>query len=128
MIRRPPRSTRTDTLFPYTTLFRSLQFRHDRSADADFEIGECATARYLTEGVAKADVGQEVWVEQLDSFEAHRLAALTLVGEMVHPVADTLGHDGDASPDHLGDVVSPVEALLGGLSVLSFVVQSCAQR
>src|SRR3546814_1006490 len=26
MIRRPPRSTRTDTLFPYTTLFRSLQY------------------------------------------------------------------------------------------------------
>src|SRR3546814_18468787 len=26
MIRRPPRSTRTDTLFPYTTLFRSLLF------------------------------------------------------------------------------------------------------
>src|SRR3546814_6713145 len=27
MIRRPPRSTRTDTLFPYTTLFRSVQQR-----------------------------------------------------------------------------------------------------
>src|SRR3546814_7449963 len=27
MIRRPPRSTRTDTLFPYTTLFRSAQRR-----------------------------------------------------------------------------------------------------
>src|SRR3546814_5197702 len=27
MIRRPPRSTRTDTLFPYTTLFRSRQMR-----------------------------------------------------------------------------------------------------
>src|SRR3546814_8787069 len=27
MIRRPPRSTRTDTLFPYTTLFRSLVSR-----------------------------------------------------------------------------------------------------
>src|SRR3546814_8870925 len=26
MIRRPPRSTRTDTLFPYTTLFRSSRF------------------------------------------------------------------------------------------------------
>src|SRR3546814_3436775 len=26
MIRRPPRSTRTDTLFPYTTLFRSTLF------------------------------------------------------------------------------------------------------
>src|SRR3546814_6887476 len=27
MIRRPPRSTRTDTLFPYTTLFRSAQLQ-----------------------------------------------------------------------------------------------------
>src|SRR3546814_19044672 len=27
MIRRPPRSTRTDTLFPYTTLFRSSQIQ-----------------------------------------------------------------------------------------------------
>src|SRR3546814_14390373 len=30
MIRRPPRSTRTDTLFPYTTLFRSVPRRRDR--------------------------------------------------------------------------------------------------
>src|SRR3546814_10477611 len=32
MIRRPPRSTRTDTLFPYTTLFRSsvIDMRHMR--------------------------------------------------------------------------------------------------
>src|SRR3546814_781760 len=28
MIRRPPRSTRTDTLFPYTTLFRSSDLQH----------------------------------------------------------------------------------------------------
>src|SRR3546814_4713318 len=28
MIRRPPRSTRTDTLFPYTTLFRSNAVHH----------------------------------------------------------------------------------------------------
>src|SRR3546814_2176101 len=28
MIRRPPRSTRTDTLFPYTTLFRSHELLH----------------------------------------------------------------------------------------------------
>src|SRR3546814_18756270 len=28
MIRRPPRSTRTDSLFPYTTLFRSTFFSH----------------------------------------------------------------------------------------------------
>src|SRR3546814_4087118 len=29
MIRRPPRSTRTDTLFPYTTLFRSIDIEFD---------------------------------------------------------------------------------------------------
>src|SRR3546814_11249164 len=34
MIRRPPRSTRTDTLFPYTTLFRSDDPRaRDRARD-----------------------------------------------------------------------------------------------
>src|SRR3546814_7427833 len=33
MIRRPPRSTRTDTLFPYTTLFRSVLDRPRRRLD-----------------------------------------------------------------------------------------------
>src|SRR3546814_14593928 len=33
-IRRPPRSTRTDTLFPYTTLFRS-DLREDRPGQAE---------------------------------------------------------------------------------------------
>src|SRR3546814_3600565 len=32
MIRRPPRSTRTDTLFPYTTLFRSLDMLGSQAA------------------------------------------------------------------------------------------------
>src|SRR3546814_7844741 len=46
MIRRPPRSTRTDTLFPYTTLFRSSagaarpRLRHDRAR----EMGSCPAA------------------------------------------------------------------------------------
>src|SRR3546814_7268301 len=40
MIRRPPRSTRTDTLFPYTTLFRSLLSAgsSDRQAGPDPEL------------------------------------------------------------------------------------------
>src|SRR3546814_2081444 len=37
MIRRPPRSTRTDTLFPYTTLFRSAAAQErDRADEGDF--------------------------------------------------------------------------------------------
>src|SRR3546814_8116519 len=40
MIRRPPRSTRTDTLFPYTTLFRSIAQRAIRALRARFpELG-----------------------------------------------------------------------------------------
>src|SRR3546814_2045062 len=35
MIRRPPRSTRTDTLFPYTTLFRSLRSSVGNSMNPD---------------------------------------------------------------------------------------------
>src|SRR3546814_1492528 len=34
MIRRPPRSTRTDTLFPYTTLFRSPHRRREKRVGA----------------------------------------------------------------------------------------------
>src|SRR3546814_4163102 len=41
MIRRPPRSTRTDTLFPYTTLFRSV------------EVDE---AKAISQGVAVSDI------------------------------------------------------------------------
>src|SRR3546814_13121493 len=37
MLRRPPRSTRTDTLFPYTTLFRSLTLRNGPFERAVFQ-------------------------------------------------------------------------------------------
>src|SRR3546814_15447153 len=43
MIRRPPRSTRTDTLFPYTTLFRSLPRQWPRRGRAT--AGRRRTAR-----------------------------------------------------------------------------------
>src|SRR3546814_4965645 len=49
MIRRPPRSTRTDTLFPYTTLFRSLA-KLNVAPDA-----QCTTA---------APGGQVVWLHR----------------------------------------------------------------
>src|SRR3546814_8512930 len=39
MIRRPPRSTRTDTLFPYTTLFRSTRGLIDARAFAAMKPG-----------------------------------------------------------------------------------------
>src|SRR3546814_13905888 len=44
MLRRPPISTRTDTLFPYTSLFRSLR-RGIILADTKFEFGTDADGR-----------------------------------------------------------------------------------
>src|SRR3546814_11527667 len=52
MIRRPPRSTRTDTLFPYTTLFRS------RSGDAHRVTG-IAEARPQHDEAAVVEAVQE---------------------------------------------------------------------
>src|SRR3546814_16260913 len=49
MIRRPPRSTRTDTLFPYTTLFRSLANAHAARAWCRDGVGgdEGAVAKHF---------------------------------------------------------------------------------
>src|SRR3546814_15377127 len=47
MIRRPPRSTRTDPLFPYTTLFRS---KLDDGSLADAPSRTLASQRFAAEG------------------------------------------------------------------------------
>src|SRR3546814_17376329 len=65
MIRRPPRSTRTDTLFPYTTLFRSPALRQaavDRHLPALEAVDRHAAAGLLTlvalaAGLAQAGAG-----------------------------------------------------------------------
>src|SRR3546814_16435624 len=53
MIRRPPRSTRTDTLFPYTTLFRS------QAATAEFEAvhGKINGGRLIILGLGRLGGG-----------------------------------------------------------------------
>src|SRR3546814_16613901 len=53
MIRRPPRSTRTHTLFPYTTLFRSV-CRHLKRA---FILGSAVGAEAVHDGRQAAVVG-----------------------------------------------------------------------
>src|SRR3546814_8340505 len=61
MIRRPPRSTRTDTLFPYTTLFRSgrAQITQEPAVhpgDTDIDIGGDAVR---PRKVARPDRGRQ---------------------------------------------------------------------
>src|SRR3546814_11181496 len=70
MIRRPPRSTRTDTLFPYTTLFRSVQLveqprkRPARKAD-DRERAQMMIAKARFEPAGERFVGEQ-------AIEVHR--------------------------------------------------------
>src|SRR3546814_2921513 len=52
MIRRPPRSTRTDTLFPYTTLFRSSRFDQGARSRRAIALGGHALSRRLGAGAA----------------------------------------------------------------------------
>src|SRR3546814_21017921 len=52
MIRRPPRSTRTDTLFPYTTLFRST-----RVTTAETDITARPTSAQLAAPEGAAGIG-----------------------------------------------------------------------
>src|SRR3546814_5480031 len=64
MIRRPPRSTRTDTLFPYTTLFRSPLLRGGaadravrfRQFSGDGQIHPARRGRRMSTGLAWVDV------------------------------------------------------------------------
>src|SRR3546814_10713877 len=97
MIRRPPRSTRTDTLFPYTTLFRSA---------------------YLEDLVASPAVKSAVssLAEQVSDFAARRM-----VRETIRQALDSLHDDLDTPIDAITGLVEsagwaaserrPVEAI-----------------
>src|SRR3546814_4062321 len=64
MLRRPPRSTRTDTPFPYTTLFRSDLFQHvDRLIDGDRNAQiRLANGPWKAEKIAKRTVKYAIYL------------------------------------------------------------------
>src|SRR3546814_1831907 len=56
MIRRPPRSTRTDTLFPYTTLFRSEGY-YDQRITQKLILHPMAEANFALQDVPETGIG-----------------------------------------------------------------------
>src|SRR3546814_7397516 len=64
MIRRPPRSTRTDTLFPYTTLFRSCrggQPHHTRGPDAVGKALSVGRSEYVAQHRQPRAPSFQIW-------------------------------------------------------------------
>src|SRR3546814_12770846 len=93
MIRRPPRSTRTDTLVPYTTLFRSpAQFKAEAKAVETTTVdGECDT----TDNQAKVEDKAAATVQ--DTLPLVLAATDSMVDE------DDLSPDGsDQTPENAG--------------------------
>src|SRR3546814_15051606 len=115
MIRRPPRSTRTDTLFPYTTLFRSFtacmpskSLLHDAVAGtgwAEARAHRDAVIEHLDDG-SHTDALEQVGVTVVRS-------TATLVGE---GVVEALGRRWRARPVVLAPGSSPVVPPTPGLA------------
>src|SRR3546814_5086972 len=63
MIRRPPISTRTDTLFPYTTLFRSDAARNERTS-ARNASSSSVKSRFISRGLGLRDGRRRDHLEQ----------------------------------------------------------------
>src|SRR3546814_5128010 len=90
MIRRPPRSTRTDTLFPYTPLFRSWHKVHAGLIDA-YRIGHVEAALPVMLGMAGY---LATILEGLDDAEMQTLLAAEY-GGLNESYADTFAITGD---------------------------------
>src|SRR3546814_17840675 len=93
MIRRPPRSTRTDTLFPYTTLFRSLGNVTVQASDTD---GDNAT------GTVTVQVTDDVPTAQPDTDSVAEAGALIADGNVLTGAGGSAANATDGSADALG--------------------------
>src|SRR3546814_13037135 len=95
MIRRPPRSTRTDTLFPYTTLFRSRRDGH-------------GVAGHLVVAVAPGeDVGDDLVVARI----------ALVIGVVLGPGIGVVAADGQrVAGDGVAALVA-VELVVAGLGI-----------
>src|SRR3546814_11115156 len=97
MIRRPPRSTRTDTLFPYTTLFRSPE-QEERDAgrceqlERRIQRGDPEDDQQESDAIAqRADVALADTLGDRDRHGGYRIGAAEERHRAGGGVADTVG-------------------------------------
>src|SRR3546814_12002267 len=106
MIRRPPRSTRTDTLFPYTTLFRSLVVRLLALGERELDLGAAAAVEIDRQRHERHPLPRDAGMQLVDlapveqqfprparpGVEAFAVAEFAGLGvDLPHPAARALG-------------------------------------
>src|SRR3546814_16467434 len=128
MTRRPPRSTRTDTLFPYTTLFRSLELRdaaliggvgHDIGGDIGVEPGAGAQ-RHVPVRIAQiAHVEHQIGVARQPARKAkaqyveHRFAFFAVAEALAHLLLQVVARLVGGVDDMLGPPAQRLHPKLG---------------
>src|SRR3546814_767019 len=119
MIRRPPRSTRTDTLFPYTTLFRSLALVED--AD-HVGVGQpCRVARLAHEPGCEVAVIPHPRMHDLERDDAVETLVMGLV-DRGHSAA------GDARLDAIAPIQQSPDQRVAGIPLCAWLHCSTSVR
>src|SRR3546814_9902101 len=136
MIRRPPRSTRTDTLFPYTTLFRSVRQTQGAAACIHQQCGRsgpasaiAGAARCRWQGAGPDDRGASETDARADRHTATwptpvRVGTLEQSGHVMMAHSRRSGY---ASTDVANRIASPLLDAHGGTHVTNGWVQAFCQ-
>src|SRR3546814_5572625 len=103
MIRRPPRFTRTDTLFPYTTLFRSFL---DEVAHRQAIVAELGRQRDHQAGVGADQLLQGVGVAVLAPRARQSVFAVARQQGLGHRLSDEAGLGPLRSEEHTSELQS----------------------
>src|SRR3546814_6140758 len=107
MIRRPPRSTRTDTLFPYTTLFRS-GIATTKAAEANTSAANAAASEAsaaLSEGNA-SDSETAAATSETNAAASAVAAAASAASAATDYVAKAIVDAADRSEEHTSELQS----------------------
>src|SRR3546814_281958 len=114
MIRRPPKSTRTDTLFPYTTLFRSHSVQHGGEAgwmipaQIALEVGQRLVAQRAQARRHDGELGRAAAV-QGEVLRAGHL--ITAGGAAVGQTDEAVGDSNPEAIGHTASIALPAAAL-----------------
>src|SRR3546814_16070098 len=117
MLRRPPRSTRTDTLCPYTTLFRSLRDHVARETGGVLDVARCA-ARYLV--VAEDDLLGDAAAHADGEVRVHLVAVIAVriaLGQAHHHAQRAAARDDRRLVDRIARGLVPRDDRVAGLVI-----------